>query len=105
MANQKQEQEQESFRVQRAPSAPVQQGDAEPQRVDLVGVLADEFGIARSVALRDMRMGSMTIDGRDLFEFGGSGRPDFLVPRKWVEGKTIEVVGGETQRTYRFQIQ
>lgn len=92
--------------VERDASAPVQQADAIPQHVDLVGVLSDEFGIPRAQARREMLMGTIGIDGepyRDPRQ--GLNTHDFVVPHTEIVGKTVEVVGGETNRTYRFQIQ
>jgi hypothetical protein len=88
-------------RIERDASAPPQQTDQTAGYVYLPGLLADEFGISRSVARRDLLMGSVTIDGKQyVYNEGGLD-----VPREKVEGKTIEVKGGDTGRTYRVQIQ
>lgn len=87
--------------VERDGSAPVQQADAVPEYVDLVGVLADEFGISRSVARRDLLMGEVKIDGEQ-YTYNESG---LVVSRDLVRGKTVEVKGGDTSRSYRFQVQ
>lgn len=86
--------------VERDGSAPPQQADANASAgyVDLVGLLSDEFGIARSVARRDVLMGTVTVDGEP---YNGD-RLD--VPRDQVEGKTVEVKGGDSSRTYRVQV-
>ena len=99
------EQDQDQEGIERDGSAPVQQGDAVVEHVDLVGVLSDEFGIARSVAQRDMRMGTVTVDDEPLTSLPSISVNTFIVLREAVEGRTVEVVGGETNRTYRFQIQ
>ena len=103
MANQKQEPQSIEQPIERAPSAPVQQADAVPEHVDLIGVLADEFGVAVAQARREIEAGAVTIDGEPYRE--DVRHRTYRVPRSEVEGKTIEVWGGETQRTYRFQIQ
>ena len=86
--------------IERDGSAPLQQTDANSSEgyVDLIGLISDEFGIARSVARHDVMMGVVTVDG----ESYTGDRLD--VPRELVEGKTVEVKGGDTNRTYRVQV-
>lgn len=90
-----------SERIERDGSAPPQQTDGTAGYVHLPGLLADEFGISRSIARRDLLMGSVTIDGEQ-YLYNESGLD---VPRAQIQGKTIEVTGGDTGRTYRVQIQ
>ena len=92
--------------VQRDGSAPLQQGDAVPEQVDLIGILSDEFGVPRQVARREMLMGVVMI-GDEPYRDPQQGLVpvEFWIPREQVEGKTVEVRGGETNRTYRFQVQ
>lgn len=90
--------EQEQGQIQRDGSAPVQQVDAVQEHVDLIGALADEFGIPRVAARREIMTGIVSIDGEPVPQ-------PLIVPREEIEGKTIEVQGGETNRTFRFQIQ
>jgi len=86
--------------IERDGTAPPQQADANSSAgyVDLVGLISDEFGISRSVARRDVTMGEVTVDGEP---YTGD-RLD--MPRAEVEGKTVEVKGGESPRTYRVQV-
>ena len=86
--------------IERDGSAPPQQADAEVERVDLVGLISDEFGIPRSTARRDLLMGEVNIDGEP-YHYNEEG---MYVPRPLVEGKTVEIKGGETNRTYRVQV-
>lgn len=101
------EQDQQPQEVVRDSSAPVQQADAIPEYVDLIGLLADEFGISRGQARREMLMGSVQIDGEPYIhpQREQPGDPMFVMEREGVEGKTVEVRGGETDRIFRFQIQ
>lgn len=85
--------------IERDGTAPQQQADAIPEMVDFVGLVSDEFGIARSVARRDLLMGKVLIDGEPVEQ---DRRLD--APREEVAGKTLEVQGGDTSRTYRLQI-
>lgn len=94
------EQDAEGARIERDASAPTQQVDAIPERVHLPGLLSDEFGISNSVARRDLLMGRVTLDGEAV--------PDdqkLDLDRAASVGKTLEVSGGDTNRTYRVQIQ
>lgn len=86
--------------IERDPSAPVQQADNTPGFVHLPGLLADEFGIARSVARRDLLMGKVMLDGEQVHL---DERLD--LPREGNVGKTVEVHGGDTNRIFRVQIQ
>jgi hypothetical protein len=88
--------------IERDKTAPQQQTDGGAgDTVDLVGLLADEFGISRSIARRDLLMGTVQIDGEN-YTYNEAG---LHVPRERVEGKTLTVAGGDTNRTYRVQIQ
>jgi hypothetical protein len=83
--------------IERDGSAPVQQADTIEERVDVVGLLSDEFGVSRSVIRKEILMGSMTLDGTEI--------PSALdLDRETSQGKTLEVIGGDTNRTYRVQI-
>lgn len=59
----------------------------EEQMVHIPGLLSDEFGVSRSEARRNMAMGTVTIDGKEL-------KPHILdVPLEDINGKTLEVKG------------
>jgi hypothetical protein len=64
--------------------------DAPDQIVHLPALIADEFGVARSVVRMAIGMGKVEVDGKDLGVV-------FDVNRSQIEGKEIVVTGEERQ--------
>jgi len=89
----------EDQHIERDSSAPVQQADAEPQMVDVVGLLCDEFGLSRSAARMEIATGTVTLDGEKV-TLPNQG---FFLDREIAAGKTLEVQGGQN-RTFRVQV-
>ena len=90
--------------IERDGSAPPQQADAVgPEYVDLVGLLADEFGVSRTQARLDLLTGHLTLDGES--HPWDTTQEKLMLPRELAAGKTVEVTPGVSgNRTYRFQV-
>jgi hypothetical protein len=90
--------------IQRDADAPEQPNDSQAnlpeETVDLLGIIEDEFGMARSRIRMEAATGNVSIDGERWLD---AIEKDFRLPRSQVVGKTVEVKG--TARTFRFQVQ